>query len=32
MEFLTALDRDVEIGIRRAKGHGNIHVHDLETT
>ena len=32
MEFLTALDRDVEIGIRRTKGHGNIHVHDLETT
>jgi predicted XRE-type DNA-binding protein len=31
MEFLTALDRDVEIGIRKTKGHGTIHVRDLET-
>jgi predicted XRE-type DNA-binding protein len=31
MEFLTALDRDVEIGIRKIKGHGSIHVRDLET-
>ena len=31
MELLTALDRDVEIGIRKAKGHGSIHVRDLET-
>jgi predicted XRE-type DNA-binding protein len=31
MEFLTALDRDVEIGIRKTKGHGSIHVRGLET-
>jgi predicted XRE-type DNA-binding protein len=32
MEFLTALDRDIEIGIRRSQRHGSIHVRDLETT
>lgn len=31
MEFLTALDRDVEIGIRKRQGHGSIVVKDLET-
>jgi predicted XRE-type DNA-binding protein len=32
MEFLTALDRDIEIGIRKTQRHGSIHVRDLETT
>ena len=31
MEFLTALDRDVEIGIRKRRGHGSILVRHLET-
>ncbi len=31
MEFLTALDRDVEIGIRKRQGPGSILVRDLET-
>ena len=29
MEFLTNLDRDVEIGIRKTDRHGNIHVREL---
>jgi predicted XRE-type DNA-binding protein len=32
MEFLTALDRDIEIGIRKSQRHGSIHVRELETT
>jgi predicted XRE-type DNA-binding protein len=31
IDFLAALDRDVEIGYRRvAHGHGHIHVRELE--
>jgi predicted XRE-type DNA-binding protein len=32
MEFLTALDHDIEIGIRKTQHHGSIHVRDLATT
>src|ERR1700752_3632089 len=32
MEFLTALDRDIEIGIRRIHGHGSIRVRELQAT
>jgi predicted XRE-type DNA-binding protein len=30
LEFLTALDRDVEIAIRKTQGHGHIRVQELE--
>ena len=30
MEFLTVLDRDVEIGIRKTRGRGSIRVRELE--
>jgi predicted XRE-type DNA-binding protein len=30
MEFLTDLDRDVEISIRKTNGHGHIVVRELE--
>jgi len=30
MEFLTVLDRDVEIGIRKIQRHGHIKVQELE--
>jgi predicted XRE-type DNA-binding protein len=31
MEFLTALDRDIEIGIRKIQRHGHIKVRELES-
>jgi hypothetical protein len=31
MEFLTALDRDIEIGIWKIQRHGHIKVRELES-
>jgi predicted XRE-type DNA-binding protein len=31
LEFLTALDRDIEIGIRKTQGPGHIDVRELES-